>query len=163
FERLSGSAVAFKLAWTLCQKACGSEKVTPRFREYLLDAGALGTLGIVAGVGPGEEENRIRVRHGPTRLRRDRSPLRRAVLAAGRGGEGGDVGGAHVGDGVGPVLNAAGRLGCARLVVELLTTASGQRALDLARYLLTQNQDRQKLERRILAEARAQVEGTAQE
>ena len=34
-----------------------------------------------------------------------------------------------------PRLNAAGRLGCARLVVDLLTTPSEQRARDLAEFL----------------------------
>src|SRR5262249_22154075 len=32
FEQLSGAAVAFKVAWGLCQQACGSERVTARFR-----------------------------------------------------------------------------------------------------------------------------------
>jgi single-stranded-DNA-specific exonuclease len=36
---------------------------------------------------------------------------------------------------LGPRLNAAGRLGCARLVVELLTTPSHAKAVELARYL----------------------------
>jgi single-stranded-DNA-specific exonuclease len=53
-----------------------------------------------------------------------------------------------------PRLNAAGRLGCARLVVDLLTTPSSSRALELARFLENQNQERQQIERRILAEAR---------
>src|SRR4029079_4465163 len=52
-----------------------------------------------------------------------------------------------------PRLNAAGRLGCARLVVELLTTPSRQRARDLATYLESQNQQRQQIERKIVAEA----------
>src|SRR5262249_46029895 len=33
FGQLSGSAVAFKLAWALAQRACGGPRVTPRFRE----------------------------------------------------------------------------------------------------------------------------------
>src|SRR5262249_39385459 len=50
-----------------------------------------------------------------------------------------------------------GRLGSARLVLELLTTASAQRALDLARVLESQNLQRQQLERRILARAREMI------
>src|SRR5262249_18068304 len=62
---------------------------------------------------------------------------------------------ADIGYRLAPRLNAAGRLGCARLVVELLTTTSPERAADLARYLEEQNQKRQTMERRILSEARA--------
>src|SRR5438445_10815482 len=49
---------------------------------------------------------------------------------------------------------AVGCLGCARLVAELLTTTSDQRAADLARFLESQNQQRQELERKLLAHAR---------
>ncbi|HZU38063.1 MAG TPA: DHH family phosphoesterase, partial [Gemmataceae bacterium] len=37
FDGLSGSGVAFKLAWALCQHASGGEKVTERFREHLVE------------------------------------------------------------------------------------------------------------------------------
>jgi single-stranded-DNA-specific exonuclease len=157
FDRLSGSAVAFKVAWALCQRACGTDKVTPRFRDYLLDAVALAALGIVADVVPLHDENRILVRHGLSRLPRCSLPGVRALLESAGLGDGVGVKAGDIGYRLGPRLNAAGRLGCARLVVELLTTASPQRAADLARYLDAQNQDRQKLERRILAEARAQL------
>jgi single-stranded-DNA-specific exonuclease len=63
-----------------------------------------------------------------------------------------------IGYSLAPRLNAAGRLGSARLAVELLTTPSPQRAVDLARFLEEQNTKRQQLERRILNEARAMVE-----
>src|SRR5262249_20650534 len=68
FGGLSGSGVALKLAWALCQRACGSEKVTPHFRDYLLDAVSLAALGTVADVVPLHDENRILVRHGLSRL-----------------------------------------------------------------------------------------------
>jgi len=53
-----------------------------------------------------------------------------------------------------PRINAAGRLGTARLAVELLVTANSQRAGVLADYLERQNHERQVLERRMLSEAR---------
>src|SRR5262249_38855336 len=53
-----------------------------------------------------------------------------------------------------PRLNAASRLGCARLLVELLTTPSAEHAATLAAFLEEQNHKRQQLERRIHAEAR---------
>jgi single-stranded-DNA-specific exonuclease len=63
-----------------------------------------------------------------------------------------------IGFGLAPRINAAGRLGTARLAVELLTTANAQRAGVLADYLERQNYERQLLERRILNEARELAE-----
>src|SRR5262249_54153566 len=58
-------------------------------------------------------------------------------------------------------LNAAGRLGCARLVIELLTTTNAERAKELAAYLDGQNKERQSLERKITAHARELLEDPA--
>jgi single-stranded-DNA-specific exonuclease len=63
FGSLSGSGVAFKLAWALCKLACGSDKVTPPLRELLLDSVVLASLGTVADVVPLDDENRIFVRN----------------------------------------------------------------------------------------------------
>ena len=71
FGGLSGAGVAFKVAWLLGQRADGSEKVTPRLREFLLDAVALAALGLVADVVPLHDENRVFVRHGLRRLQRE--------------------------------------------------------------------------------------------
>jgi single-stranded-DNA-specific exonuclease len=157
FDKLSGAAVAFKVAWALCQRACGSDRVTPRFRDYLLDGLALAALGIVADVVPLHDENRILVRHGLARLRRIESPGIRALAQSAGLAADGERKAADIGFRLAPRLNAAGRLGCARLVVELLTTASAEKAADLARYLEEQNQKRQTMERAILRQARELV------
>jgi single-stranded-DNA-specific exonuclease len=157
FDKLSGAAVAFKVAWALAQRHCGGERVSPAFREQLLDAVALAALGIVADVVPLHDENRILVRHGLHRLGKA-PPLGLRALAASAGlADGAGLRAADVGFKLAPRLNAAGRLGCARLVVELLTTTSPERAQDLARYLEEQNLKRQQMERRVLAEARDQA------
>jgi single-stranded-DNA-specific exonuclease len=159
FGGLSGSGVAFKLAWALCQAQSGSQKVEPRFREYLLDSMALAALGTVADVVPLYGENRIFVRHGLVRLRQAPSLGLQALLeSAGLDGKA-QFSAADIGFALAPRLNAAGRLGCARLAIELLTTPSRQRARDLARFLEDQNTERQKKERHILAQAREMVEG----
>jgi single-stranded-DNA-specific exonuclease len=158
FGHLSGSGVAFKLAWALCKLASGGAKVTPQFREFLLDAVALAALGTVADVVPLNDENRILVRYGLNRLLRSPSQGLQALLqCAGLNNKPG-LESMDIGYGIAPRLNAAGRLGTARLAVELLTTASPQRAGDLARFLEEQNQQRQTLERRIFHEARALAE-----
>lgn len=157
FDGLSGAGVAFKVAWALCQRASGGEKVTPRLREFLLDAVALAALGLVADVMPLRDENRILVQHGLIRLGTSSLVGLKALLESAGLTAPGKLRAEDIGFKLAPRLNAVGRLGCAMLVVELLTTASAQRAAELARYLDTQNQDRQRLERRILSEAREQV------
>ena len=157
FSFLSGAAVAFKLAWALCQRACGGDKVTQRFREFLLDAVALAALGIVADVVPLHDENRILVRYGLSRLRQQPPTGLKALIEV-AGLTAADLKASDVGYKLAPRINAAGRLGCARLVVELLTTADADRALSLARYLEGENAKRQTLERDILRGARRMVE-----
>ncbi len=161
FGYLSGSAVAFKLAWALAQHACGSAKVTPRFRDYLLDCIALAALGVVADVVPLRDENRILVRHGLPRLRQTTLPGLQALCAASGLAPDVPLRAADIGFKLGPRLNAAGRLGCARLVVDLLTTPREEQAVQLARYLEEQNSQRQTLERRMVSEARKLIEEQA--
>ncbi len=157
FGHLSGSGVAFKLAWALCKRACGSDKVSPLHREFLLDAVALAALGVVADVVPLHDENRILVRHGLARLRKASLPGVQALLhTAGLSGKP-ELSAMDIGYALAPRLNAAGRLGTARLAVELLTTTDAQRAAFLAQHLEEQNQQRQVLERRLLEQARAMV------
>jgi len=64
-------------------------------------------------------------------------------------GEGKPISSEDVGFRLAPRLNAAGRLGCARLAVELLTTKNPGKARELAEYLERQNEQRQGLERKI--------------
>jgi single-stranded-DNA-specific exonuclease len=154
FRGLSGAGVAFKLAWALCQRLSGSEKVLPKFREFLLDAVALASLGLIADVVPLQDENRIFVKHGLNRLQTAPTVGLTALLESANLNSGAMLRAEDVAFKLAPRLNAAGRLGCARLVVELLTTTNAEKARDLAAYLDGQNKERQILERRIAREAR---------
>ncbi len=162
FGELSGSGVALKLAWGLCQRACGAERVSPEFRELLLDCVALAALGTIADVVPLCDENRILVRFGLNRLLQHPSVGIKALLEATRLNERSSLKAADVGFKIAPRLNAIGRIGWARNVVELLTTTSQQRAADLARHLEKANEERQQLERKILIQAREQADLQAQ-
>jgi single-stranded-DNA-specific exonuclease len=155
FGSLSGSGVAFKLAWALCKLACGSDKVSPVFREFLLDCVSLAALGTVADVVPLAEENRILVRYGLARLRSKPTLGIKALLDCAGLADKPVLASMDIGFGLAPRLNAAGRLSTARLAVELLMTNCSRRAGELARYLEEQNRQRQILERHILDEARA--------
>jgi len=64
FTGLCGAAVAFKLAWAICQCASEGEKVSPRLRNFLLQAVGLAAIGTVCDVVALVDENRILVRYG---------------------------------------------------------------------------------------------------
>src|SRR5262249_9174854 len=112
----------------------------------------------VGGVVPLLDENRIRVRQGLYRLRQAAVPGLKALCEAAGLEVGATLRASDIGFKLAPRLNAAGRLGCARLVVDLLTTPRREQAVDLARYLEDQNAKRQALERRMVAEARELIE-----
>ncbi len=158
FGQLSGSGVAFKVAWALCKKACGSPKVSTQLREFLLDAVLLASLGTIADVVPLHDENRIFVRHGLVRLRSKPGIGIQALLKQAKLEGKSNFSAVDIGYTLAPRINAAGRLGTARLAVELFTTANQQRAEVLADYLERQNVERQGIERKIMSEAREQAD-----
>ena len=158
FGELSGAGVAFKLAWAVAQRASDSERVLPELRELLLDLLGLTALGLVADVVPLRDENRIIVKHGLQRLVARPSLGVRALLTAAGFTEDKPVRAEDVSFRLAPRLNAAGRLGYAGLVVELLTTKKVKRAEEIATYLESQNAERQSIERKIVREAKELVE-----
>jgi single-stranded-DNA-specific exonuclease len=153
FGQLCGAGVALKLAWALAQKKCGGEKVSTQYREFLLDAVAFAALGVVADVVPLTDENRILVRYGLSRLR-TKPPLGVDVLREVAGVSQDDMRASDIGFKLAPRINAAGRLGMARLAVDLLMATGRERAVDLARHLDSLNEMRQKLERETVARAK---------
>jgi single-stranded-DNA-specific exonuclease len=147
FHELCGAAVAFKLAWALCQRASGTTRVQPAHRDFLLQALGLAALGTVCDVVPLIDENRIIVRHGLTHLVSHGclglSELMRIAGLRGRQ----KLTSEDLAFGIGPRLNAAGRLGQAQLGVELLTSEHKPRVAALAEYLQQLNQSRDSLDR----------------
>jgi single-stranded-DNA-specific exonuclease len=154
---LCGAGVAFKLAWAIAQRLSGSKKVTPEFREYLIDATSLAALGTIADVVPLVGENRVIARFGLTGLAASKQPGIAALIdAANLRSEKLDA--YHVGFWLAPRINAAGRMGHARLAVELFTRADAARAREIAAYLEDQNKQRQTIERKTLKHAVELVE-----
>jgi single-stranded-DNA-specific exonuclease len=158
FGDLSGAGVALKLAWAIAQRASGSERVTPELRELLLDAVGLAALGLVADVVPLRDENRILVRHGLERIRTHPSVGLKALLEAAGVKADDTISSEDVGFRLAPRLNAAGRLGCALLAVQLLTTNSVSTANDLAKVLEAQNSERQARERKYTQHAKEVID-----
>jgi single-stranded-DNA-specific exonuclease len=159
FGGLCGAGVAFKLAWGICQRACGARRVTAALRDFLLQAVGLAAIGTVADVVPLLDENRLLVRHGLKSLS-EQPPLGlKALLEVTRlnGQKRNGLASEDIGFVLGPRLNAAGRLGQAQLGVELLTTECAERAQKLASYIHEMNTTRDHLERGILQCAARQI------
>lgn len=158
FPHLCGAGVALKLAWAVCQKLGDGQKASPQMREYLKTAVGLAAIGTIADVVPLLGENRILVRYGLGALT-ERAPLGlQALMKVAEIKSGQTLDTEDIGFALAPRLNAAGRLGQARLAVELLTTTNQDRATQLAAYLDELNKNRRTVERRIMKQAREMVE-----
>lgn len=157
FGDLCGAGVAFKLAWAICQRLGDGKKASPRMKEFLKQAVGLAALGTVADVVPLLGENRVIVRYGLQTVREQSSLGMKALMRVAGLFDKPELRADDIGFGLGPRINAAGRLGQARLAVELLTTENAERATKLAEYLDTLNNNRKTVERRILKQAREMV------
>ncbi len=158
FAGLCGAGVAFKLAWALCQRHSGAQKVTEPLRDFLLQAVGLAAIGTVADMVPLVDENRILVRNGLKTLR-DHAPLGlRKLMELTKVSEKRELSAEDIGFTLAPRLNAAGRLGQAQLGVELLITEDENRAVALADYIQVLNENRAKLERSIQLSASKQLQ-----
>ncbi len=149
---LSGAGVAFKVAWETARNICGTERVDAPMRDFLLDATSLAALGTVADVVPLTGENRALVTYGLRGLPATKHPGLRALLESARLADE-KLDAYHVGFVLAPRINACGRMGHARLAVELLTDAPPERCKKIAEYLGTQNNKRRQIERAITQEA----------
>lgn len=158
FGELCGAGVAFKLAWAICTRLGDGTKASPRMREFLKSSVGLAALGTVADVVPLVDENRIIVRYGLFSLIESGSPGINALLNVAGLEKNQRLAADDIGFAIAPRLNAAGRLGQARLAVELLTTDQVDRADQLSNYLDQLNNNRKTVERRIFKQAREQVE-----
>jgi len=158
FPELCGAGVAFKLAWAICQRLGDGTRSSPRMKAYLISAVGLAAMGTVADVVPLIGENRILVRFGLKSLAESPIPgieflLKIAGIEKQRALQAEDIGFA-----LAPRINAAGRLGQARLAVELLTTENRSRAAQLADYVDQLNKNRQTVERKMYRQAKELVE-----
>ncbi|MDN3511876.1 MAG: single-stranded-DNA-specific exonuclease RecJ [Candidatus Jettenia sp. CY-1] len=156
FKDLSGVGIAFKLAWAIGQYFSPLKKVSPEFKDFLLSAIGLVSLGTIADVVPLVGENRILTKYGLSALQYTEIPGLRALLdIADLSHTNLDV--FHVGYRLGPRLNAPGRISNAGIVVEMLTTACKERAIEIANFLEQENKRRQDIQVDIMVSARNKV------
>jgi single-stranded-DNA-specific exonuclease len=154
---LCGAGVAFKLAWGIGLAVSGQAKVSEAFRAFLIEATALAALGTIADVVPLVGENRALAHFGLSGLRASKLVGIKALIAS-AALTGQNLDSFHVGFLLAPRLNACGRMGHARLAVEMLTTEDEKKAIEIATYLEQQNRARQAIERQILEQAIKQID-----
>jgi len=145
---LCGAGVAFKLAWALARRFSGSDRVTDEYRLLLTEALPAAAIGTIADVVPLVGENRILARCGLARIRACRWPGMVALLDV-AGLNDAAVNGEDVGFKLAPRINAAGRMGHARLAMDMMTTDDPARAREIALYLDDHNRKRQTMQRRL--------------
>ena len=140
---LCGAGVALKI----CQAMQGMAGVEKRLE--------LAAIATVADVVPLLDENRVIVREGLRRTAASTRPGIRALLET--SGATPPLTAEHFGFRLAPRLNAAGRLGDAKLGVHLLLTPDESKARNIALMLEQANRERQELERTITAQALEQL------
>lgn len=141
---LSGVGVAFKLAQALLDvRQPGGDEAA--FLDGLLKLVAIGTI---ADMVPLHGENALLVRRGLLALRASNGPGLSALLAAAR--TGGAPGATDIAFGIGPRLNAVGRMGGAEDAVRLLLTRDGKEAAALMTRVEQLNSDRKAVQQELL-------------
>ena len=154
FRELAGVGVAFKLAQALLEALGSDENGIGKERDFL-DLVALGTI---ADVVPLQGENRVLTALGLSQMAVTvHAGLEALLRECGLWGKPLKAG--QIAFTAAPRINAAGRIASAKAGLELLLTGDAVRAGDLARSLSKENQERQTIEKGILAEAINMIKG----
>jgi single-stranded-DNA-specific exonuclease len=156
FRDLSGVGVAFKFAWAVADRFSPGDRMSKSFRRFLLDSLGLVALGTVADIVPLLGENRVLAKYGLIALTRSPSPGMRALMDCARL-RGARVSSRDIAFGLGPRLNAAGRMANADLAIELMMTDDSGVGCEIAAKLERQNSERRKLQADIFEHAREEV------
>jgi len=154
FRDLCGAGVAFKLVQALQTELDG---LPDGYEKWLLDLVALGTVcDIVTLV----DENRANVYWGLEVLKKQQRPGLKALMAV-AGIEPEQVNARHLGFGLGPRMNAAGRLETAQHALDMLIARDGLAALEASEKLEELNVKRRGIQDAIFEEACLQAEELA--
>jgi len=151
FRDLCGAGVAFKLVQALQTELDG---LPEGYEKWLLDLVALGTVCDIVKL---EDENRTNVFWGLEVLKKQRRAGLRGLMAV-SGVEPGGISARTLGFGLGPRMNAAGRLETAQYALDMLVADDGLAALAASEKLEELNQRRRGIQDAIFEEATAQAE-----
>ena len=138
FKDYAGAGVAFKVI-------CAIEEASGE--EMALRYGDLAAVGTIADVMPLCGENRLIVKNGLPLVETGREGFLAIIEAAGLSSR--PFTSSSVSFGIGPRLNAAGRIGSCERAVRLLLTNDKSEAYELAREINEDNARRQRTEREI--------------
>ena len=151
FRDLCGAGVAFKLVQALQTEL---EGLPDGYEKWLLDLVALGTVCDIVTLA---DENRANVYWGLEVLKKQQRPGLKALMAV-AGIEPGQVNARHLGFGLGPRMNAAGRLETAQHALDMLVARDGLAALEASEKLEELNTKRRGIQDAIFEEACMQAE-----
>ena len=154
FRDLCGAGVAFKLVQALQTELDG---LPDGYEKWLLDLVALGTVCDIVTLA---DENRANVYWGLEVLKKQQRPGLRALMTV-AGIEPERVNARHLGFGLGPRMNAAGRLETAQHALDMLTARDGLAALEASEKLEELNGKRRSIQDAIFEEACQQAEELA--
>ena len=154
FRDLCGAGVAFKLVQALQTELDG---LPDGYEKWLLDLVALGTVCDIVTLA---DENRANVYWGLEVLKKQQRPGLKALMAV-AGVEPDQVNARHLGFGLGPRMNAAGRLETAQYALDMLTARDGLAALEASEKLEELNVKRRSIQDTIFEEACVQAEELA--
>ncbi|HVU13770.1 MAG TPA: single-stranded-DNA-specific exonuclease RecJ [Phototrophicaceae bacterium] len=144
-DMLAGVGVAYRLAEALFTVEAGSRNSNLSMTvDDLLDLVAIGTVADLVPMN--RQENRALVKRGLEVLNRTQRPGLRALINV-AGLKMGSISAINIGFGIGPRINAAGRLETAMIAYELLSTTDERKAEELAAQLHGLNTQRQELTR----------------
>ena len=152
YRLLAGCGVAYKLVQAVHALRGGTEDIT----AYL----ELAAVGTIADLVPLTGENRMIVRAGFDRMTRSRNIGLKKLLEVAGYDPGKRRSAGDISFGIGPRLNAAGRMGDAERGVRLFTTGDEGEAFDIALSLEQENTRRKEMEALILEQVTAQIEST---
>ena len=154
FRDLCGAGVAFKLVQALQTELDG---LPDGYEKWLLDLVALGTVCDIVTLA---DENRANVYWGLEVLKKQQRPGLKALMTV-AGIEPEQVNARHLGFGLGPRMNAAGRLETAQHALDMLTARDGLVALEASEKLEELNTKRRGIQDTIFEEACVQAEELA--
>ena len=154
FRDLCGAGVAFKLVQALQTELDG---LSDGYEKWLLDLVALGTVCDIVTLA---DENRANVYWGLEVLKKQQRPGLKALMAV-AGIEPEQVNARHLGFGLGPRMNAAGRLETAQHALDMLVAHDGLAALEASEKLEELNVKRRDIQDAIFEEACVQAEKLA--
>lgn len=154
FRDLCGAGVAFKLVQALQTELDG---LPDGYEKWLLDLVALGTVCDIVTLA---DENRANVYWGLEVLKKQQRPGLKALMAV-AGIEPEQVNARHLGFGLGPRMNAAGRLETAQHALDMLVARDGLAALEASEKLEELNVKRRGIQDAIFEEACVQAEQLA--